>query len=128
MIKFNNEIKLCWWKRKLLYFILKLTWRIVTPDWDWNENREIITKHLESKKNERRIKKRFVKLGRKKRFNSLDYYAREQIIKALKKITEWQSIYDDETWEEEETDDWEYYVRSDCDDGPKMRIEKKELR
>ena len=49
-------------------------------------------------------------------------------IKALKQITEWQFGYKDEIWVEENIEGWEYYVRSDCDDGPKMRIEKKELR
>ena len=51
----------------------------------------------------------------------------QKIIKALKQITEWQAQYDDEKWLEEDIETWEYYVASDCDDGPKMRIEKKVL-
>ena len=46
---------------------------------------------------------------------------------ALDQIAEWKSDYD-EIWEEEEIKGWEYYVRSECEDGPSMRIEKKELK
>jgi len=51
-----------------------------------------------------------------------------KVIKALKQITEWQAGYGKEVWEEDEDSEWEYYVHSDCDDGPSMRIERKELK
>ena len=46
----------------------------------------------------------------------------------LKQIKEWQDDYENETWIEENIKGWEYSVRSDCEDGPKMHIEKKILR
>jgi len=47
---------------------------------------------------------------------------------AIKQIEEWKSDYSAKVWEEEEIEGWEYYIRSECDDGPNMRIEKKKLR
>ena len=51
-----------------------------------------------------------------------------EIGNAMKQIEEWKSDYQNEVWEEDVIEDWEYYVRSGCDDGPTMRVEKKELR
>lgn len=47
---------------------------------------------------------------------------------ALEQIREWQSNALDDEWIEEEIDGWEYYVRSKCEDGPNLRVEKKELK
>jgi len=47
---------------------------------------------------------------------------------AAKQIINWQLEYTNETWIEKEIESWEYYVHSDCEDGPNMRIEKKEVR
>ena len=54
----------------------------------------------------------------------------QKIIKALKKVTEWQLNYENEEWEEIDIDidGWEYYIKSTCDDGPNIRIEKKILK
>ena len=47
---------------------------------------------------------------------------------ALKQIKKWQDAYEPETWIEDNIEGWEYDIRSDCEDGPKMHIEKKLLR
>ena len=45
---------------------------------------------------------------------------------AHSQISTWEDGYTD-SWVEKDITGWEYYVRSDCDDGPNMRIEKKVL-
>lgn len=48
---------------------------------------------------------------------------------AWEEIQIWMSEYPKykDAWEEENIGGWEYFVKSKCDDGPTMRIEKKTL-
>jgi hypothetical protein len=48
---------------------------------------------------------------------------------AFEQVNRWQANYGDRyKWHNEEIDGWMHYRKTDCDDGPSIRIEMKELK